>query len=62
MKITSEELNQYLYQPGLIHIDDMAIKVVITNARRRYGHLDLLVTPVSGTGEKWMENHKVVIG
>ena len=33
----------------------------IINARRRFGHLDLLVIPTSGTGEVWVERKNIQI-
>lgn len=53
------DLDSYKDRTGTIDVNGLSIGVVIKDARIRYGHLDFLVTPILGTGEKWMENHKV---
>jgi hypothetical protein len=30
-------------------------------ARLRFGHLDLLIAPSVGNGERWVEQHRVVL-
>jgi len=44
-----------------IAMDDLQISVLITDARVRFGHIDLLVEPVKGSGKKWVEYHRVTI-
>jgi len=39
----------------------LIIEVQIIGARQRYGHLDLLVTPIAGNGERWIERKNLVI-
>ena len=39
----------------------LVIEVQIIGARQRYGHLDLLVTPVAGNGERWIERKNLAI-
>ena len=39
----------------------MTVNVKIVDARRRFGHLDLLVVPVSGSGEVWVERKNIEI-
>jgi hypothetical protein len=56
------DLNAYRDKVGTLAVDDLRVQVRITDARLRFGHLDLLVTPVSGTGERWIEQHRVQIG
>lgn len=53
------ELDSYKNQTATINVDNLCIGVVIKDARMRFGHLDFLVTPILGTGEKWMEHHRV---
>lgn len=53
------DLETYRDKIGTIAVDDLRIQVKVTDARMRFGHLDLLVTPVSGTGERWIEQHRV---
>jgi hypothetical protein len=40
-------------------LDDLTVGVNITDARVRFGHIDLLVEPINGSGEKWVEKHRV---
>lgn len=46
---------------GLVTCDDLEVEVRVENARVRFGHIDLLVTPISGTGEQWIEKHRIKI-
>lgn len=61
MNIKDIDLETYKNVPGRIFINDLAIGVTIKQARLRFGHLDLLVTPLNGEGEKWMESHRVSV-
>lgn len=47
----------------LFSIPDMDVKVegTVIDARIRYGHLDLLVSPTKGTGTKWFERKNVIL-
>lgn len=59
---TKEELEalQYLKgKKGTIKIETMTVAVKILSIRRRFGHVDALITPTAGTGEKWISLHKV---
>jgi len=53
------DLDSYKNVTGTIDVNGLCIGVTIKDARIRYGHLDFLVEPIFGSGEKWMENHKV---
>lgn len=44
-----------------IAINKLTVNVKIVDARRRFGHLDLLVVPVSGSGEVWVERKNIEI-
>jgi hypothetical protein len=55
------DLGSYRDKVGTLAVDDLRVQVRITDARLRFGHLDLLVTPVSGSGERWIEQHRVQI-
>jgi hypothetical protein len=39
----------------------LVIEVQIIGARQRYGHLDLLCTPLAGRGERWIERKNLTI-
>jgi hypothetical protein len=55
------DYNWYKGKWGSVDVDGLLVDVKVTDARNRYGHLDLLVSPVSGAGERWLEHHKVSI-
>lgn len=55
------DLTQYDNRTGRIMLDTLAFRVRIVRARTRYGHLDFLVTPLDGEGERWVEQHKVTL-
>jgi len=40
-------------------LDDLTVSVRINDVRVRFGHIDLLVEPVNGSGTKWVEQHRV---
>lgn len=44
---------------GTVTLNDMIIDVVVVDARQRYGHLDLQVTPISGSCFAWLERKNV---
>jgi hypothetical protein len=46
---------------GTIEENGLTIDVFVVNSRRRYGHLDLLVVPKSGSGERWTERKNIVL-
>jgi len=46
---------------GSIKANGLTINVRIVDARRRYGHLDLQVTPIDGADTVWVERKNIVI-
>jgi hypothetical protein len=58
---STPDLNAYRDREAFIHVDDLVIEVKIKDARLRFGHLDLLVTPISGSGQRWIEQHRVTL-
>ena len=61
---TSEELNNLQHlkgKVGTIDVESMQVAVQIMELRRRFGHIDALVQPKSGSGSKWVALHKVKI-
>jgi hypothetical protein len=55
------DLNAYLNCQGTIDQEGLTVNVIVLGARRRYGHLDLEVTPVLGTGRRWVERKNIVL-
>ena len=46
---------------GFIEHDELQYPVTVKGARLRYGHLDLLVSPVQGKGERWVQRTRVYL-
>lgn len=55
------DFGAYKGKKGRIKENNLTIDVKIIDARRRYGHLDLRVTPISGEGEVWVERKNIFI-
>jgi len=55
------DLDDFRGRSGVMSVEDLIVEVKITDARFRFGHLDLLVTPVAGEGERWVEQHRVTV-
>lgn len=55
------DLAAYKGKSGRIKENNLTIDVTIVDARRRYGHLDLNVTPISGSGNVWVERKNIEI-
>ena len=51
----------YIGLNATYEINGLNVKVEITDARTRFGHLDLLVQPRAGTGIRWVERKNLVI-
>lgn len=44
---------------GFITENGLDFPVIVSSARYRYGHLDLLVSPENGTGNRWVQRTNV---
>lgn len=55
------DLSAYEGLSGVITANNLKIDVRINKARIRYGHLDLNVSPASGTGTVWVERKNIEI-
>jgi hypothetical protein len=44
---------------GNMSVETLTVGVHIKDVRRRFGHIDVLVQPLNGTGEQWVEKHRV---
>ena len=60
-KITDTNLEEFKHKMGTIDVDGLIVSITVTDARFRYGHIDLKVTPISGRGERWVERTKVTL-
>ena len=52
---------EYINKLGTLRIEggNLEIAVVVKDARKVYGRIDVLVQPVNGTGEAWVVHTKV---
>lgn len=55
------DFSAYISKTGTIESNGLNVSVRIKDARTRYGHLDLWVTPVAGFGERWVEYKNINI-
>lgn len=53
-KVVSQQFGLYLHQ-------NMQWPVKLIDARKVYGRVDVLITPVNGSGQKWVERNSVVL-
>ena len=62
-KASIEELNPQRYkgEVGTVSMEGLTVGVKIADVRVRFGHLDLLVKPLNGSGERWVEQHRVLV-
>jgi hypothetical protein len=58
---TDLELDAYKGKKGTIKVNKMNVGVDILDARVRFGHIDLLIRPLTGSGSQWTEHHKVTL-
>lgn len=59
MTTSTRELATYIGKDGHLNLDGLTIQVKVTDARPRYGRIDLEITPVNGTGSRWVESSRV---
>ena len=57
----TRELQNYIGQKGLLSFDVLKCQVNILDAKMAYGNLRFLVTPVSGSGEVWVDSSRVSV-
>lgn len=59
MKAT--EVNQYLGRQGKLPVEggQLVFNVACHDVRSAYGRVDVLVTPVNGTGETWVSESRI---
>lgn len=52
--MTVKEMAALIGRTAMLYAGDLAIQVRVTDARTRFGSVDVLVTPVAGHGLKWV--------
>lgn len=58
---STPDLDSYAGRTGRFEFDGLSFTVNVVKARLRFGHLDLLITPAVGSGERWVEQHRVTL-
>jgi len=59
MLATADDLTALVGRKGQIELNSLTVEVGVLNARHRYGHVDLLISPEAGFGEQWVEARRV---
>ena len=49
----------FIGKTGLLRCEYLSVDVTIVDAKRSYGRTLLLVRPVAGSGEQWVEGSRV---
>ena len=55
----ASSLALYLGKTGVLRCEYLSVDITIADAKRSYGRTLLLVRPVSGSGEQWVEEGRV---
>jgi hypothetical protein len=55
----ASSLALYIGKTGVLRCEYLSVDVMIADAKRSYGRTLLLVRPVSGSGEQWVEEGRV---
>jgi hypothetical protein len=55
----ASSLALYLGKNGLLRCEYLSVDITIVDAKRSYGRTLLLVRPVAGSGEQWVEEARV---
>ena len=55
----ASSLALYIGKCGVLRCEYLSIDITIADAKRSYGRTLLLVRPVAGTGEQWVEEGRV---
>ena len=49
----------YIGKSGLLRCEYLSVEIIVADAKRSYGRTLLLVRPVAGTGEQWVEESRI---
>jgi hypothetical protein len=55
----ASSLALYIGKTGSLRCEYLSIEVMIVDAKRSYGRTLLLVRPIAGSGEEWVEEGRV---
>ena len=55
----ASSLALYIGKSGVLRCEYLSVEITIADAKRSYGRTLLLVRPVAGTGEQWVEENRI---
>ena len=55
------DFDAYRGHKGSYRVESLDVEILVLEARQRFGHLDLLITPVAGNGERWTELKNITL-
>jgi hypothetical protein len=55
----ASSLALYIGKAAVLRCEYLSVDVTIADAKRSYGRTLLLVGPVSGSGEQWVEDYRI---
>ena len=55
----ASSLALYIGRSGVLRCEYLSIDITVADAKRSYGRTLLLVRPVAGTGEQWVEESRI---
>ena len=55
----ASSLALYIGKSGLLRCEYLCVVVIVADAKRGYGRTFLLVRPIAGTGEQWVDESRI---
>jgi hypothetical protein len=55
----ASSLALYIGKSGVLRCEYLSVDVTVADAKRSYGRTLLLVRPVAGSGEQWVEESRI---
>ena len=55
----ASSLALFIGKSGVLRCEYLSVEVTVADAKRSYGRTLLLVRPVAGTGEQWVEESRI---
>jgi len=56
--MTTKDLVQYIGKEGYVNYYDLRINIKVLDVKMAYGRTRFQITPLSGSGEEWVEGVK----
>jgi hypothetical protein len=55
----ASSLALHIGKSGVLRCEYLSVEVTVADSKRSYGRTLLLVRPVAGTGEQWVEENRI---